>query len=40
MLETKQNAGEQLHHLMSQLAIAGLAVTALAVTLIVLLGAR
>lgn len=39
MLDTKRNAGEQLHNLMSQLAMAGLAVTALAVTLVALLGA-
>ena len=39
MLETKQNAYGQMHDLMNRLALAGLAVTALAVALIALLGA-
>jgi hypothetical protein len=39
MLETKRNAYEQVHTLMSWLALGGLAVTALAVALIALLGA-
>jgi len=39
MLETKQRAYEQMHDLMGRLALAGLAVTALAVALIVLAGA-
>ena len=39
MVETKQNAYEQMHSLMTWLALAGLAVTALAVALVALLGA-
>ena len=39
MLETKQNAYEQMQDLMSRLALAGLAIAALAVTLVALLGA-
>jgi len=39
MLETKRNAYEQMHSLMNRLAMAGLAVTALAVVLVVLAGA-
>jgi len=39
MLETRRNACEQMHSLMSRLALAGLAVTALAVALVALLGA-
>lgn len=39
MLETKRNGCEQMHNLMARLALAGLAVTALAVVLIALLGA-
>jgi hypothetical protein len=39
MLDTKRNAYEQVHTLMARLALAGLAVTALAVALIALLGA-
>ena len=39
MLETNRNAYEQMHNLMSQLALGGLAVTALAVALVALLGA-
>jgi len=39
MLETKRNAYEQMHNLMNRLALAGLAVTALAVVLVVLAGA-
>jgi len=39
MLDTKRNAYEQVHTLMTRLAMAGLAVTALAVALIALLGA-
>jgi hypothetical protein len=40
MSETKQEVYEQMHGLMSQLALAALAVTTLAVTLVALLGAR
>ena len=39
MLDTKRNVYEQVHTLMARLAVAGLAVTALAVALIALLGA-
>jgi hypothetical protein len=39
MLETKRNAYGQMRDLMNRLALAGLAVTALAVALIALLGA-
>ena len=39
MLETGRNACDQMHSLMSRLALAGLAVTALAVALVALLGA-
>jgi hypothetical protein len=39
MLETKRNAYGQMHDLMNRLALAGLAITALAVALIALLGA-
>jgi hypothetical protein len=39
MLDTKRNAYERVHTLMTQLAVAGLAVTVLAVALIALLGA-
>jgi hypothetical protein len=39
MLETKRNTYGQMHDLMNRLALAGLAVTALAVALIALLGA-
>lgn len=38
-MDTKRNAYEQVHTLMTRLAMAGLAVTALAVALIALLGA-
>ena len=38
MLETKRNAYGQMHDLMNRLALAGLAVTALAVALVALLG--
>jgi hypothetical protein len=39
MLDTKRDTYEQVHTLMARLAVAGLAVTALAVALIALLGA-
>lgn len=39
MFDTKRNTYEQVHTLMSRLALAGLAVTALAVALVALLGA-
>ena len=39
MLEANRNACEQMHNLMSQLALGGLVVTALAVALVALLGA-
>ena len=39
MLETRRNAYNQMHNLMNRLALAGLAVTALAVVLVVLIGA-
>ena len=39
MVETGRNACEQMHSLMSRLALGGLAVTALAVALVALLGA-
>jgi hypothetical protein len=39
MLEAKRNVYEQMQDLMGRLALAGLAVTALAVALVALLGA-
>jgi hypothetical protein len=39
MWDTKQDTYEQMHNLMTRLALAGLAVTALAVALVALLGA-
>ena len=39
MLDTKQDIYEQMHNMMTRLALGGLAVTALAVALVALLGA-
>lgn len=39
MLETRQQAYKQMHDLMTYLALAGLAISALAIALVVLLGA-
>lgn len=39
MLETNQNANEQMQDLMNGLVLAGLAVTALAIMLVIFLGA-